>query len=196
MTYGLLGGTFNPPHVAHLLCARAAYEQLGLDRVALVPVNAAPHKDSADDPGAEHRLAMCRAAAAGEEGWLEVCDVETRRPGPSYTVDTLRELHEIRPGEELTLIVGGDMAWTLPTWREPAEMLRLAKLAVAERAGVRREDLREHLAALVDDVCFIDLPRMDVSSSDLRRRVREGRSIRWLAPDAVADYIRTWRLYA
>jgi nicotinate-nucleotide adenylyltransferase len=161
--------------------------------VARIP----PHKALADEVGIEHRLAMCRLAAAGHGEWLAVSELEANRAGPSYTVDTLREIHASRPGDELTFIVGGDMAWSLPTWREPEAILELARIAVAERVGARREEVREQLAGLkgAERVRYIDVPRMDVSSAALRQRVRGGHPITFLVPDGVSDYIDERRLY-
>jgi nicotinate-nucleotide adenylyltransferase len=193
---GLLGGTFNPPHVAHLVCAAEAHDQLGLDRVLLVPTARPPHKEVPDDPGSEHRARMCELAVEGDDR-LAVSRIELERPGPSYTVDTLRTLHERSPEHDLTFIVGGDMAHSLPTWHDPEGILRLARLGVAERAEVRRADIAERLSGLAgsDHVAFFDMPRIDVASSDLRRRVAAGRSIRYLVPDAVASYIEREGLY-
>lgn len=193
---GILGGTFNPPHVAHLVCAQDARDQLGLDHVVLMPVHTPPHKEAIGDPGGEVRLAMCRAAAAGDPG-LVVSRLELDRAGPSWTVDTLRAIHAHAPGDELTFIVGGDQAQGLPTWREPAAILELAALAVAEREGIAREDIRGRLAGLVPPgrLTFFDMPRIDVSSSDVRRRVAAGRPIRHLVPDGVAALIAERDLY-
>jgi nicotinate-nucleotide adenylyltransferase len=193
---GILGGTFNPPHVGHLVMAQEALDQLGLDRVVLMPVSRPPHKEAADDPGPEARLELCRLAVAGDER-LAVSALEIERGGASYTADTLRELHARQPEQELTFIVGGDMAHSLPAWREPEAVLSLARLAVAEREGVRREDIATRLSELHrgDRVVFFDMPRIDVSSSSIRRRVAEGRPVRYLVPDAVADAISDHHLY-
>jgi nicotinate-nucleotide adenylyltransferase len=193
---GILGGTFNPPHVGHLVMAQEALDQLGLDRVVLMPVSSPPHKEAADDPGPEARLELCRLAVAGDER-LGVSALEIERGGASYTADTLRELHARQPEQELTFIVGGDMAHSLPAWREPEAVLSLARLAVAEREGVRREDIATRLSELHrgDRVVFFDMPRIDVSSSSIRRRVAEGRPVRYLVPDAVADAISDHHLY-
>jgi nicotinate-nucleotide adenylyltransferase len=193
---GLLGGTFNPPHLAHLVCAQEAYVQLGLERVVFVPVHEPPHKEVEAEPGVEHRIELCRRAVAGDERF-EVSRIEADVPGRSYTVDTLRRLHESSPEDELTFIVGGDMAHALPTWHEPEAVLALAQLGVAEREGVRRADISERLAGLAtaDRLRFFDMPRLDISSSLIRRRVASGRPIRYLVPDAVADYIASARLY-
>ena len=191
---GLLGGTFNPPHLAHLVCAQEALVALGLDRVLLVPVGVAPHKTVEADPGIEHRVAMCEAAVAGDER-LGVSRADADRDGPSYTVDLLRALSGT---DELTFIVGGDMAYSLPGWRDPEGVLALARLAVAERDGVRRADLTERLAGLAgaaERVCFFDMPRLDISSSMLRRRAAAGQPVRYLVPDAVAAYIEREALY-
>jgi nicotinate-nucleotide adenylyltransferase len=190
---GILGGTFNPPHLGHLVMAQEALVRLGLDRVVLMPVHAPPHKPLAaeDDPGPEERVALCRLAA-GDDDRLEVSDLEARRPGPSFTVDTLRELHDRDPEHDLTFIVGGDMAESLPRWREPEALLALARLAVAERAGLRREQIARRLGGLAgagDRVIFFDMPRIDVSSSSIRARVAGGEPIRYLVPDAVAARI-------
>ena len=192
---GLLGGTFNPPHVGHLVCAVQALAQLELESVLFVPVFEPPHKKAEADPGVEHRVELCRRAVAGDDR-LEVSLVDAEQPGPSYTVDTLRRLHERCPGDDLTFIVGGDMAFSLPTWREPETILELAELGVAEREGVRRADITERLEGLpVERVRFFDMPRLDISSSLIRRFVAAGRPIRYLVPDAVAEYIDRAGLY-
>jgi nicotinate-nucleotide adenylyltransferase len=194
---GILGGTFNPPHLGHLACARRARDQLGLDRVALMVARLPPHKEIPDDPGIEHRLTMCRLAA-GDRDWLCVSELEAARPGPSYTITTLREINEKSPGDELTLIVGGDMAFSLPTWEEAESILELARLAVAERAGMRRARVLEALRRLPggERAVFLDMPQEDVSSSLVREAARGGHPIRHLVPDQVADYIEQRRLYA
>jgi nicotinate-nucleotide adenylyltransferase len=194
---GILGGTFNPPHLAHMVCASEARAQLQLERVLIVPTGVPPHKQMEQEPGRMHRLEMCRLAIEGHRDWLEVSAIEVNRDGPSYTVDTLREIHAKQPGDELTFIVGGDMAWSLPSWHEPEAILELATVAVAERAGARREEVRGRLAGMrhAERISYIDVPRLDISSSALRRRVREGRPIDYLVADTVADYIEQWRLY-
>ena len=195
MRLGLLGGTFNPPHIGHLVCASQALAALELDRVLLVPVNEPPHKGIEADPGVEHRVELCRQAVAGDER-LDVSLVDAEVPGHSYTVDTLSRLHDRCPGDHLTFIVGGDMAFALPTWREPAAILELAELGVAEREGVRRADIVDRLSELgTENVRFFDMPRIDVSSSLVRRLVAAGRPIRYLVPDAVADYVEREGLY-
>ena len=194
---GILGGTFNPPHLAHMVCASEARAQLALDRVLLVPTGVPPHKPMDDEPGQMHRFEMCRLAVGGHRDWLSVSAIEIDRDGPSFTVDTLREIHATHPGDELTFIVGGDMAWSLPDWHQPEAILELASVAVAERAGARREEVRARLAGMAGAhrISYIDVPRLDISSSALRRRVREGRPIDYLVADAVADYIDQRRLY-
>src|SRR4051794_25199310 len=161
-----------------------------------MPVSVPPHKEVGEEPGAEHRLEMCRLAVAKDER-LEVSRLELDREGPSYTADTLRAIHETAPGDDLTFIVGGDMAHSLPTWHEPEAVLGLATLAVAERVGARRVEIEEQLAGLAggERVRFFAMPRIDLSSSDIRRRVREGRPIRYLVPDEVARYIGAQGLY-
>jgi nicotinate-nucleotide adenylyltransferase len=193
---GILGGTFNPPHVGHLACARQALLELGLDRVLLVPTRIPPHKTAEQDPGPEHRLQMCRLAAAGEDG-VEVCDLELRRPGPSYTVDTLKELHERDPGAELSFIVGGDVARTFPEWHEPERILDVARLAVIEREDAGREEITRALAPLHpgERLRFLNMPPIDISSSMVRDRIREGAAIDDLVPLPVARYIAREGLY-
>ena len=196
---GLLGGTFNPPHLGHLVCAQDAWAQLGLDRVLLLPVNTPPHKEADRDPGVEQRLALCEAAVTGDPR-LGVSRAEADVPGRSYTVDTLSRLHDARPEDQLTFIVGGDTASTLPEWREPEAILALATLGVAAREGVGREQVLERLdrelPGAADRVRFFDMPRIDISSSLVRRRLAAGLPVRYLVPDAVADHIEREGLYA
>jgi nicotinate-nucleotide adenylyltransferase len=193
---GILGGTFNPPHVGHLRLARAALAELGLERVLLVPARAAPHKADAEDPGAEHRLRMCELVARAEPR-VEASRIEFDRPGPSYTVDTLRSIHATDPDAELTLIVGADMAQTLPSWREPREILRLARLAVAGRDGAPRERARSAIRSLDAQArsVFLEMPLLDVSSSQIRSRVAGGEPYEDLVAAEVAAYIAEQGLY-
>jgi nicotinate-nucleotide adenylyltransferase len=191
----ILGGTFNPPHLAHLLCASEAADQLELDRVILMPVASPPHKEVPEEPGPEVRLELCELAVAADAR-LEVSRLELDRGGASFTVDTLRELHARHPEHELIFIVGGDMAVSLPTWKDPRAVLELA-----ERSGALRRDVIERLTAeygedVTERLDFFDMPRMDISSSEIRRRVAAGRTIRYLVPDAVADHIASRGLYA
>jgi nicotinate-nucleotide adenylyltransferase len=193
---GILGGTFNPPHLGHLVCAQEAYLQLGLDRVMLIPARTPPHKPVEDEPGAEHRYELCRCAIGGDDRF-RVSDLEIGRPGPSYTVDTLVELNSQVPDSELFLIVGGDVAAGLPHWREPERVLSLATLAVAKRRGTARARVEGALQTLHggDRAAFFQMPRIGISSTDIRRRVRAGEPITYLTPDAVAKYIERHGLY-
>ena len=196
MKLGLLGGTFNPPHLGHLVCAQEACTQLGLDEVAFIPVNQPPHKEIHGDPGVEVRVELTRrAVAADSRFWVSRVDADV--PGRSYTVDTLKRLHESSPEDDLTFIMGGDMAYSLPTWHEPETVLSLATLGVAEREGIRRADIVEHLAGLAgaERIRFFDMPRLDISSSLIRRRAAAGLPLRYYVPDAVAEYIVSEGLY-
>jgi nicotinate-nucleotide adenylyltransferase len=194
---GILGGTFNPPHLGHLICAQEAYLQLGLDRVTLIPARIPPHKRVEEEPGPDHRLELCRAAVDDDDRF-DVSDVEIAREGASYTVDTLELLHSRESERELFLIVGGDIAAGLPRWREPERVLSLATLAVAGRRGTSRTEVDEALSGLRggERARFFQMPTIGVSSTVLRRRVRAGQPIRYYVPDAVASYIDRHRLYA
>jgi nicotinate-nucleotide adenylyltransferase len=194
---GILGGTFNPPHLAHLICAQEAYLQLRLDRVTLMPAGRPPHKPSLEDePGAEHRLELCRRAVAGDPRF-DVSDLEVRREGPSYTVDTLHALSSLMPDSELFLIVGGDVAAGLPSWCQPERVLSLATLAVAKRPGTTRASIDEALSVLKggDRAEFFRMPRIGISSTEIRQRVQAQQPIKYLVPDPVASYIDEHRLY-
>jgi nicotinate-nucleotide adenylyltransferase len=195
---GLLGGTFNPPHIGHLVCAQEAHAQLGLDRVLLVPVHTPPHKETDGDPGVEVRVALCEAAVAGDER-LGVSRAEADVPGRSYTVDTLNRLHDARPDDQLTFIVGGDMAASLPQWREPQAILELCTIGAAARDGVGRDEVLERLERELPGassrIQFFDMPRIDISSTLIRRRVAAGEPVRYLVPDGVAATIEREGLY-
>jgi nicotinate-nucleotide adenylyltransferase len=210
-TLGILGGTFNPPHLGHLAVARHARQELGLERVLLVPAHIAPYKsdgESGRDPGPEHRLRMCQLAVAGEQG-LSACPVEIERGGLSYTVDTLRSIRASHPDAQLTFIVGADTASTIGSWREPAQLLELARLAVAARAGAARQRVLDALAGIprtggdgeserpsaADRVSFLEMPAIEVSSSVARRQVARGEAVDQLVGPAVAGYIAEHHLY-
>jgi nicotinate-nucleotide adenylyltransferase len=198
---GILGGTFNPPHIGHLALARSARAQLRLDRVLLMPANVAPNKPaSPEDPGAGHRLRMCELACASEPG-VRACAREIERGGVSYTVDTLQGIHEEHPDAELTLILGADTARTLPGWREPRRLLELARVAVAKRDGLDGAGVRDALADLVGDadpaaIAILNMRRIEVSSSQVRELVGAGEPVDDLVGERVARYIAEHRLYA
>jgi nicotinate-nucleotide adenylyltransferase len=193
---GILGGTFNPPHLGHLVCAQEAYRELGLDGVMLIPARIPPHKPVEHEPGPRHRLEMCRQAVRDDDRF-EVSNIELTRDGPSYTVDTLKELHDQASDNELFLIVGGDIAVGLPGWRRPELVLKLATLAIAKRRGTSRASVAASLDQLRggERAEFFQMPGIEVSSTMIRRRVRAGQPIRYLVPDRVARYIDRHELY-
>lgn len=196
MRIGVLGGTFNPPHLGHLLCAQEAYVQLELDAVMLMPARIPPHKPVEEEPGVEHRLELCRLAARDDQRF-EVSELEVNRPGPSYTVDTLSELHSNAPDNDLFLIVGGDIAAGFADWHEPERVLSLATLAVAKREGTARETVDSALARLPggERTRFFRMPSIGISSTLVRERVRAGLPIRYLVPEPVEGYIAGRGLY-
>ncbi|MFT4036106.1 MAG: nicotinate-nucleotide adenylyltransferase [Patulibacter sp.] len=192
---GIMGGTFNPPHIGHQLCASEACDQLGLDRIVWIPAHTPPHKEIAEGaPSPRVRAELCRLATH-DDPRFEVSELEIERGGPSYTVDTLRELHRRQPGDQLIFIVGADTALSLPTWHQPQEVGRLAALGIAGRQGVLRRDIVERLADLPARLEFFDMPRVDVSSSEIRRRLTHGHAIDYLVPAAVAEHLRRTGLY-
>jgi nicotinate-nucleotide adenylyltransferase len=193
---GILGGAFNPPHIGHLVCAQEALVQLELDTVTFVPMGEAPHREIEQDPGAEARFEMCAKAVSGDERFT-LSRIELDREGPSYTVDTLRAMSEGSPDDELVLLLGGDQAAALPAWREPEEVLRLAAVATVERTGWSRERVAVKMSGLrgAERVVFFDMPRIAVSSSLIRKRVADGKPIRYVVPDKVAEYIGAHSLY-
>ena len=194
---GILGGAFNPPHLGHLVCAQEARIQLELDRVVLVPVGEAPHRVLDDDPGPEARLALTELAVEGDPG-LAVSRIELDRPGPSYTADTLAALRTAAPEDELTLVLGGDQAAALPAWHQPERVLALAELAAVERVDWARETIMRSLAGLAgaERLRFVDMPLIEISSSDVRRRAAAGLPLRYLVPDPVAGLIAERGLYS
>lgn len=195
MRIGILGGTFDPVHAGHLAAAHAALECAGLDRVVLVPTGEPPHR-STTVAGAEHRLEMSRLAIDSEKA-LEVSDVEIRRGGISYTADTLKELKEMYPGDELFLILGWDAARLFATWHVPDEIRRLATVVVVTRPGSGEPDGAALRAAGLDPrktiLCSRETP--DISGSELRDALAAGEPVGDRLPPAVLEYIANHHLY-
>jgi nicotinate-nucleotide adenylyltransferase len=193
---GILGGTFNPPHLGHLALARHAADELDLARVHLIPAHTPPHKRAEPEPGVQHRVEMCRLLVDGAAR-TSVCTVEADRGGTSYTIDTLRSIHAEHPGVEMTLITGADSARTIPGWREPMALFELADVAVAAREGTDREAVADALAPLLGGARleFLHAPMLDISSSQARARAARGEPIVDLVGPRVARYVSEHRLY-
>jgi nicotinate-nucleotide adenylyltransferase len=197
----LFGGSFDPVHSGHISIAKDAARSLGAERVSLVPAAGAPHKRAGASATAGDRLEMCRRAVAGD-ALFDVLDVEIRRGGVSYTVDTLREL-AAGPcaGDSLMLLVGQDQLAGLPQWKEAREIASLAPIAVVPRTGALEppwdalEVALGREAALGIRARMLKVAPVTISSTDVRRRVAEGRSVRCWVPDPVADYIEERGLY-
>ncbi len=186
---GFLGGTFDPPHLAHLVAAEAAYRQLGVDVVSFVPAGAPWQKVNMSVTAAEHRLRMTELATGGVR-YFDVDEREIRRDGWTYTVDTLATYPV---SDEVTVLVGADAARDVPSWHRAADLMATASFAVVPRPGVAREDVDAALAGA--DVAWLDMPELGISSTDLRRRVRRGASVRFLIPETVRSYIERHGLY-
>lgn len=184
---GLFGGSFDPIHVGHLIVGRSIAEALGLAELRFMPTGEQPLKRGRHVADVRHRVAMVAAAVAGEPG-LTVERIESDRPGPSYTVDTLRALRAREPGQEFVVLLGADAAAELHQWREVDSLAGLARFVAFTRAGAPRP-----AHPLLHDV--VDAPAVEISSTAIRQRVAAGRSIRYLVPDAVAEYIAAQGLY-
>jgi nicotinate-nucleotide adenylyltransferase len=187
MTIGLFGGSFDPIHHGHLLVAQAVVEALGLEELRFVPAREQPFKIGRHAAPAETRARMVGLAIAGEPHFaLE--RIELERAGPSYTVDTVRALREREPGREFAVLVGADTARDLQQWHEVDALARLASLVILSRPG-------SAIPALPWAVRTVDVPVIDISATEIRRRVAAGRSIRYWVPDPVAECIVADRLY-
>lgn len=194
---GILGGTFDPIHHGHLAVAEEVREALGLERVVFMPAASPPHKPGQPVTAPEHRLAMVRLAVAGNAAF-EASDLEVRRGGASYTVETLAALREGGLADPW-LILSSEALAGLPDWREPRRVLALARLAVVPRAGfdaLGPDWVEARFPGTADRVRFLSGPLLPISGSVVRRRAAAGRSVRYLVPDAVAAYIDRHRLYA
>jgi nicotinate-nucleotide adenylyltransferase len=182
-------------HVGHLLLAEHASEALGLDEVLFVPAGEPWRKTQRAITPAEHRLEMLRLAIHGNDGF-GICDLELRREGPSYTADTLEALAGERLDDEFYFLLGADALADLPNWRDPERILRHAVLAVAPRDEDELDLQTAAVPGLTGRVLPFGFPRIDISSTDIRRRAGNGQSIRYMVPEAVRAYIEEHRLYA
>jgi nicotinate-nucleotide adenylyltransferase len=193
---GVIGGTFDPPHYGHLVLAETTRVQLGLDRVLFVVAGQPPHKPGCPITPSHHRAAMVEAAIADNPACV-LSRVDLDRPGPHYTVEMLALLRGEYSEAELFFLVGGDSLAQFLTWRDPAGIVRLARLAVMPRPGHEPDlaSLEQVLPGLRERLVWLDAPALDIAASDLRRRVREGLPIRYLVPPVVEAYICEHRLY-
>jgi nicotinate-nucleotide adenylyltransferase len=200
MRIGVFGGTFDPVHLGHLILAEQCREQAALDQVWFVPAARPPHKLNHELTPFARRVEMLALAVAGHAPF-RVEEIERDRPGPSYTADTLEELAAKHPNVDWHFILGSDSLPDLPLWHEPLRVLRMAQLLVVARPGhpiMAAEELRTALALPADAelrMQTIEAPLIEIASSDLRRRTRQGRSLRYLVPRAVECYIEDKGLY-
>ncbi|HET7034159.1 MAG TPA: nicotinate-nucleotide adenylyltransferase [Thermomicrobiaceae bacterium] len=193
---GIIGGTFDPVHLGHLIIAEEFWYRLGLERVLFLPTSSPPHKVGRAISPVADRLAMLRLAIEGNPHFA-VSLVDVERSGPTYTADTLAILAGQHPGAQLFFLIGLDSLRDLPTWHEPGRIVRQARLAVAGRPGVTL-DLPAVLAQVpeaADRIDFVDVPQIDISASAIRRRVRNGAPITYQVPPAVEAYISARGLY-
>ncbi len=191
MNIGIFGGSFNPPHFGHLIVLESVQDQLQFDRVIFVPSAQPPNKRDMALESAAARLEMTRLAVAGNPHF-EVSDIEVRRTGLSYTIDTISALGELHPGADCSLIIGVDNFMEFPTWKAADEILARVQLVVMNRPGFQQAPGHQPYGKLAR---FVNVPQIGISSTDIRRRIRMGRSIRYLVPESVQNYINQRRLY-
>jgi len=194
---GVLGGTFDPPHIGHLWLATLAADALELDRVLFMPAAQPPHKRGRGLTSAAERLLLTRMAIAGDPT-LALCPIEMERPGPSFTVDSVEELLRLYAGARLYLVMAADSLAQIDTWREPERLLALVEWAVGPRAGTDlpdRDELRRRFGSGHSRIHLLEGPSLDVSASEIRLRVAAGRAIRYLVPRAVEELILERGLY-
>lgn len=191
MDVGLFGGSFNPPHLAHLIVAEVARDQFGLREIWWIPNGTPPHKADDNLADAEHRLAMTRLATASNPRF-RVSDVEIHREGPSYTVDTLRALQDAHPDTDFGLIIGSDSLDSFASWHRPDEIAERVPLIVYKRPGDLEAVAEPRFANCAR---YVAAPVLEVSGTEIRARRRAGRSIRYFVPESVRDYVDAHDLY-
>jgi len=197
MRLGVFGGTFDPIHNGHLVAAEDVRARLNLDKVLFVPAGLPPHKLDHDISPTRHRIAMLRLAVEPNPGF-GISRMDVDRHGPCYTVETLALLHqEYGPGTELFFLMGMDSLADILMWRDPERLIRLAQIVVVGRPGFQADvdELDKVLPGANERIQVVDTPQLEISSSDIQQRVREGLPIRYLVPEAVEAYIREHKLY-
>jgi len=187
MKIGILGGTFNPIHIGHLILAEEAREKLELDKIIFVPTYLPPHKDNCDIIAAADRLAMVKAAISGNH-FFSVSDLEIRRDGRSYTIDTIKEFRIEHPRDDLYFIIGSDLLKYLEEWKDLDEIIKMVKFIVATRPGYALDQIPTHISTL-------PIRAVDISGFEIRDAIREGKSFRYLVSEAVFNYINKHKLY-
>lgn len=185
MKIGILGGSFNPPHIGHLILAEYVRDYLELDKVLFIPCSSPPHKPNQDMPKGDTRLKMLNLALRNKKNF-EISNIEVNKGGVSYTIDTVRELRKRWIKEEIFFIIGSDLYKEFHTWKSPKEIRQTVNLVVV---------IRNDLADKDDDCVFVNIPRIEISSSLIRERIRMGRSIKYMVPPRVERYIYKSRLY-
>lgn len=189
-----MGGTFDPIHYGHLFAAEEARTTLALDMIIFIPTGNPPHKRYSGMASAKERYEMALIAIA-EHPCFGISSIETERSGNSYTVDTMKELHNMFPGADFFLLVGMDAALDIMQWKQPFEISSLCTLVVISRPGFTRDKMGELPAQIRDSICHIDTARLDISATDIRMRAAKGHNIRFLLPGNVCQYIAKHDLY-
>ena len=195
MRLGIYGGTFDPVHNAHLAVAKGVYKQLSLDEVIFIPAGQPWFKEPVSS--AEHRLEMVRLAIFGEPQF-SISTIEIERAGPTYSIDTLNKLQTRRAPDALFFIMGWDSFSELPEWKQSRELVSLCRLIVFNRPGVEKPDLRQlekEIPGISQRVSLLEMPPVDISSTEIRKRVKQGLSIQGMVPPKVKRYIRQHKLY-
>jgi len=187
MKIGILGGTFNPIHIGHLILAEEAREKLILDKIIFVPTYLPPHKDNSDIAPANDRLAMVKLAISGNR-YFSISGLEIKRDGRSYTIDTIKEFKTIYPNDDLYFIIGSDLLKYLDEWKDLVEIIKMVKFIVATRPGYPLEKIPAYISTVA-------IRAVDISGFEIRRCVKENKSFRYLVPEPVYKYIIKNKLY-
>lgn len=195
---GVMGGTFDPIHYGHLVAAEGARDELALDKVVFIPAGKPPHKPGHDIADPRDRYLMTGLAISSNI-FFEISSIEIDRPGPSYTVDTIQSIMDLYPGAEIYFITGADAVLDIITWKNVGKLLSICYFVAASRPGYPLDELRQKVSAFIEypeqKILSMAVPALAISSTDIRRRVREGKTIKYLLPEPVEDYIVRHKLY-